>query len=78
MNQTEIGAADGRVRFTLLYHVPRGNQQRSLASSLLTMVFKLGIEAQKRWRRLNGAALLEKVVTGVQFVDGEELQQQAA
>jgi transposase-like protein len=44
----------------------------------LTMVFKLGIKAQKRWRRLNGAALLEKVVTGVQFVDGEELQQQAA
>jgi putative transposase len=44
----------------------------------LTMVFKLGIEAQKRWRRLNGSALPEKVVTGVQFIDGEELQQQAA
>jgi transposase-like protein len=44
----------------------------------LTMVFKLGLEAQKQWRRLNGAALLEKVVTGVQFVDGEELQEQAA
>jgi putative transposase len=37
----------------------------------LTMVFKLGIEAQKHWRRLNG-------VTGVQFIDGEELEQQAA
>jgi putative transposase len=44
----------------------------------LTMVFKLGLEAQKRWRRLNGSDLLPKVVTGVQFVDGEELQQQAA
>jgi putative transposase len=43
-----------------------------------TVVFKLGIEAQKRWRRLNGSALLEKVFTGVQFVDGEELQEQAA
>jgi hypothetical protein len=42
------------------------------------MVFKLGIEAQKRWRRLNGSALLEKVVTGVQFIDGEEPRQQAA
>jgi putative transposase len=29
----------------------------------LTMVFKLGIEAQKHWRRLNGSALLPKVVT---------------
>jgi Transposase, Mutator family len=44
----------------------------------LTMVFKLGIEAQKHWRRLNGSALLSKVVTGVQFIDGEELGQQAA
>jgi hypothetical protein len=40
------------------------------------MVFKL--EAQKRWRRLNGSALLPKVVTGVKFIDGEEAQQQAA
>ena len=44
----------------------------------LTMVFKLGIEAQKHWRRLNGSALLPKVVTGVQFIDGQELEQQAA
>jgi putative transposase len=44
----------------------------------LTMVFKLGIEAQKHWRRLNGSALLPKVVTGVQFIDGEELKEQAA
>ena len=26
----------------------------------LAMVFKLGIEAQKHWRRLNGSALLPK------------------
>jgi len=44
----------------------------------LTMVFKLGIEAQKHWRRLNGSELIPKVVTGVQFVDGEELHEQAA
>jgi hypothetical protein len=29
-------------------------------------------------RRLNGSALLQKVITGVQFIDGEELKQQAA
>jgi putative transposase len=44
----------------------------------LTMVFKLGIEAQKHWRRLNGSELIPKVVIGVQFVDGEELHEQAA
>ena len=44
----------------------------------LTMVFKLGLEAQKHWRRLNGAELVAKVITGVKFVDGEELTQQAA
>jgi hypothetical protein len=44
----------------------------------LTMVFKLGIEAQKHWRRLNGSELIPEVVTGVQFVDGEELHEQAA
>jgi len=44
----------------------------------LTMVFKLGLEAQKHWRRLNGPELVAKVVTGVKFVDGEEVTQQAA
>jgi putative transposase len=44
----------------------------------LTMVFKLCIEAQKHWRRLNGSELIPKVVTGVKFVDGEELHEQAA
>jgi hypothetical protein len=42
------------------------------------MVFKLGMEAQKLWRRLNGSALLPKVVSGVQFIDGEEQQEEAA
>ena len=44
----------------------------------LTMVFKLGLEAQKHWRRLQGVELIPKAVTGVLFVDGEEQTQQAA
>ena len=44
----------------------------------LTMVFKLGLEAQKHWRRLNGSELVAKVVIGVKFVDGEEPTEQAA
>jgi putative transposase len=42
------------------------------------MVFKLAMEAQKHWRRLNGPKLVAKVVTGVKFVDGEEQIEQAA
>jgi putative transposase len=44
----------------------------------LTMVFNLGLEAQKHWRRLQGFELIPKVVTRVRFVDGEEQSQQAA
>jgi len=37
----------------------------------LTMVFKLAMSAQKRWRALNGAtALLVDVIEGVKFEDG--------
>jgi hypothetical protein len=36
------------------------------------MVYKLGLEAQKTWRRLNGAEKLTKVIDGTRFVDGIE------
>ena len=46
----------------------------------LTMVYKLGLEAQNGWRRLNGAKQMVKVITGARFVDGVEITetQQAA
>ena len=39
-------------------------------TACLTMVFKLVRAAEKRWRRLNGSALLPEVIRGVRFVDG--------
>ncbi len=39
-------------------------------TACLTMVFKLTLAAEKRWRRLNGSALLPDVIRGVRFVDG--------
>ncbi len=36
----------------------------------LTMVFKLALTAQKRWRALNGSQLIADVIRGVNFVDG--------
>ena len=37
----------------------------------LAMVFKLAEKAQKKWRKLKGHALIEKVISGVEFKDGE-------
>ena len=53
----------------------RGCLSRTTA---LTMVFKLCLSAQKRWRRLNGSEKLAKVIRGVRFQDGEEVKSKAA
>ena len=39
---------------------------------MLDMIFKLGMCAEKNWRRLNGFKLLGKVITGVKFKNGIE------
>jgi putative transposase len=44
----------------------------------LTMVFRLCVSAQRRWRRLDGPTRLGEVVRGVRFVDGEPDIQDAA
>jgi len=44
----------------------------------LTMVFKLGLEAEKHWRRLNGALRLAQVLAGVKFVNGVREGEKAA
>lgn len=51
----------------------RTNKTRSCISrnTILAMVYKLGISAQKRWRKLRGFKLLAEVIRGVQFKDGE-------
>lgn len=43
--------------------------------SLLHMMFKLGQCAEKNWRKLRGFKYLAKVIEGVKFVNGEEVQQ---
>ena len=43
--------------------------------SILHMMLKLGECAEKNWRRLRGFAYLAKVIDGVKFVNGEEVQQ---
>jgi len=42
-------------------------------AACLAMVYKLARSAEKRWRVLNGAALLPEVLRGTEFVDGVKL-----
>lgn len=42
---------------------------------MLHMMFKLGLCAEKNWRRQRGCAYLAKVITGVKFTDGIEATQ---
>ena len=37
------------------------------------MIYKLGMCAEKRWRRIRGFAHLAKVIQGVKFKDGIEV-----
>ena len=41
----------------------------------LTMVYKLAITAEKHWRKLRGHELIEKVINGIKFKDGEEIKE---
>lgn len=41
-------------------------------AATLAMVFKLAQQAQGHWRKLNGHALLPKVLQAVRFEDGIE------
>jgi transposase-like protein len=43
-----------------------------------TMVFKLWVSAEKRWRRLNGAEQMSALITGAKFQDGVRVEEDAA
>jgi transposase-like protein len=46
--------------------------------TILTMVFRLCLAAQKKWRRLDGSKRLADVIEGVIFVDGVREERKAA
>ena len=41
-------------------------------NGMLSMIYKLGIGAEKRWQRLRGSEKMGQLITGVQFRDGIE------
>ena len=42
-------------------------------NTMLTMIYKLGMSAEKRWRKIRGFGHLAKVIEGVKFRDGIEV-----
>jgi putative transposase len=41
-------------------------------ATMLSLIYKLGMNAEKRWQRLRGFEHLAKVIAGVRFTDGVE------
>jgi putative transposase len=39
-------------------------------STILTMVYKIGLSAEKGWRKLRGFRRLTDVINGIKFIDG--------
>ena len=42
--------------------------------TILSMVYKLGMSAEKRWRKLRGFRHLAEVIRGVQFTNGVKVE----
>ena len=57
--------------FATVRHRTRRTKGCGSRLATMTMVFKLALEAEKKWRRLNGHALIAKVIDGVKFNNGE-------
>jgi len=58
--------------FATVRHRTRQTKGCGSRQATLMMVYKLGREAEKHWRRLDGSRLMVKVLRGVRFIDGEE------
>ena len=59
--------------FGTIRHRTRRSKGCLAEDGMLHMMFKLGMCAEKKWRKLRGFAYLAKVITGVKFKDGEEV-----
>ncbi len=64
--------------FATLRHRQRLTKGNGSRESTLAMVYKLATEAQKHWRKISACELLDKVVQGVCFIDGIEIDQKVA
>jgi transposase-like protein len=63
--------------FATIRHRTRQTKGCGSRKATLSMVYKLAENAQKRWKKLRGYQLLEKVIDGVEFRDGNEVKKVA-
>lgn len=64
--------------FATVRHRSRQTKGCGNRMATLTMVYKLAKLAEKGWIKLRGFALLQKVIAGIKFKDGEEVKAQVA
>ena len=56
--------------FATVRHRTRQTKGCGSRKATLMMVFKLAVQAEKHWRRINGYHWISKVIEGVPFIDG--------
>lgn len=61
--------------FATIRHRTKRSKGCLSRDGMLHMMFKLGMCAEKKWRKLRGFDYLAKVITGVKFRDGIEIAQ---
>jgi len=64
--------------FATVRHRTRLTKGCGSREATLSMVYKLGREAEKHWRRINGHELIRQMMEGLRFVDGMPSRQHAA
>ena len=64
--------------FATVRHRSRQTKGCGNRIATLTMVYRMAKLAEKGWIKLRGFALLQKVVAGIKFKDGEEVKEQVA
>ena len=62
-------------RVDLCHDCHRSDQAKGcvICNTMLAMLYKLGMSAEKRWRRIRGFHHLAKVLEGIPFRDGVEV-----
>jgi transposase-like protein len=64
--------------FATIRHRSRQTKGSGSRHAALALMYRLGRECEKGWRKLNGHQMLGKLITGVRFVDGVEEKRKAA
>lgn len=59
--------------FATVRHRSRQTKGCGSRQATLSMVYKLGVSAQRHWQKLRGHQLMAKITQGIKFKDGEEI-----